>query len=77
MLYTDGVVEDRTTDVDAGVARLCALVASQDPAKGDSTLCDRLLDELLTAPRTTTPRCSPCGSPTPGATTRRLDGHTG
>jgi serine/threonine-protein kinase RsbW len=52
VLYTDGLVEDRTTDVDAGVARLCALVASHDPALGVSTLCDRLLDELLTAPRT-------------------------
>jgi PAS domain S-box-containing protein len=52
VLYTDGLVEDRTTDVDAGVARLRALVASHDPALGVSTLCDRLLDELLTAPRT-------------------------
>jgi PAS domain S-box-containing protein len=52
VLYTDGLVEDRETDIDAGVARLCALVAGHDPALGVSTLCDRLLDELLTGPRT-------------------------
>jgi PAS domain S-box-containing protein len=52
VLYTDGLVEDRETDVDSGVARLCALVAGHDPALGVSTLCDRLLDELLTGPRT-------------------------
>jgi PAS domain S-box-containing protein len=52
ILYTDGLVEDRETDVDSGVARLCALVAGHDPALGVSTLCDRLLDELLTGPRT-------------------------
>ena len=52
ILYTDGLVEDRETDVDSGVARLCALVAAHDPALGVSTLCDRLLDELLTGPRT-------------------------
>jgi PAS domain S-box-containing protein len=52
ILYTDGLVEDRETDVDSGVARLCALVAEHDPAHSVSTLCDRLLDELLTGPRT-------------------------
>jgi PAS domain S-box-containing protein len=52
ILYTDGLVEDRETDVDAGVARLCSLIAGHDPALGVSTLCDRLLDELLTGPRT-------------------------
>jgi PAS domain S-box-containing protein len=52
ILYTDGLVEDRETDIDAGVARLCALVAGHDPALGVATLCDRLLDELLTGPRT-------------------------
>jgi PAS domain S-box-containing protein len=52
ILYTDGLVEDRETDIDAGVDRLCALVAGHDPALGVSTLCDRLLDELLTGPRT-------------------------
>ena len=52
ILYTDGLVEDRETDVDAGVSRLCALVADHDPTLGVSTLCDRLLDELLTGPRT-------------------------
>jgi PAS domain S-box-containing protein len=52
VLYTDGLVEDRETDIDAGVDRLCALVAGHDPALGVSRLCDRLLDELLTGPRT-------------------------
>jgi serine phosphatase RsbU (regulator of sigma subunit) len=52
ILYTDGLVEDRETDVDAGVARLCALVAGHDPVLGVAKLCDRLLDELLTGPRT-------------------------
>jgi PAS domain S-box-containing protein len=52
ILYTDGLVEDRETDIDAGVDRLCALVAGHDPALGVARLCDRLLDELLTGPRT-------------------------
>ena len=52
ILYTDGLVEDRETDVDSGVARLCALVAAHDPVLGVAKLCDRLLDELLTGPRT-------------------------
>ena len=52
LLYTDGLVEDRNTDVDAGVQRLCTLVSRHDPALGVSVLCDRLLDELLTGPRT-------------------------
>jgi PAS domain S-box-containing protein len=52
VLYTDGLVEDRGVDVDTGVARLCSLVAEHDPALGVGALCDRLLDELLTGPRT-------------------------
>jgi PAS domain S-box-containing protein len=52
LLYTDGLVEDRNTDVDAGVARLCSLVSRHDPALGVAALCDRLLDELLTGTRT-------------------------
>lgn len=52
VLYTDGLVEDRQTDIDAGVARLCDLIATQDPAAGVDELCDRLLAELLTGPRT-------------------------
>jgi PAS domain S-box-containing protein len=52
VFYTDGLVEDRETDIDAGIAKLCALVAGHDPALGVSTLSDRLLDELLSAPRT-------------------------
>ena len=52
VLYTDGLVEDRETDIEAGISRLCALVAAHDPELGVSTLCDRLLDELLLGPRT-------------------------
>lgn len=52
VLYTDGLVEDRETDIDAGVARLCELVAGHDPALGVARLCDRLLDELLVGERT-------------------------
>jgi serine phosphatase RsbU (regulator of sigma subunit) len=46
VLYTDGLVEDRNTDVDAGIARLCELVAGHDPAAGLRALCDRLLEGL-------------------------------
>jgi PAS domain S-box-containing protein len=52
ILYTDGLVEDRQTDIDAGIARLRDLVAAHDPALGVDVLCDRLLEELLTGPRT-------------------------
>ena len=52
ILYTDGLVEDRLTDIEAGIDRLCGLVAGHDPALGVDTLCDRLLEELLTGPRT-------------------------
>jgi PAS domain S-box-containing protein len=52
ILYTDGLVEDRQTDIEAGIDRLCALVAGHDPALGVKRLCDRLLEELLTGPRT-------------------------
>jgi PAS domain S-box-containing protein len=52
LLYTDGLVEDRSVDVDVGVERLCSLVSRHDPALGLDALCDRLLDELLAGPRT-------------------------
>jgi len=52
LLYTDGLVEDRSVDVDVGVQRLCSLVSQHDPALGVAALCDRLLDELLAGPRT-------------------------
>jgi PAS domain S-box-containing protein len=52
LLYTDGLVEDRTVDVDVGVQRLCSLVSRHAPALGVAALCDRLLDELLVGPRT-------------------------
>lgn len=52
LLYTDGLVEDRDTDIEAGIARLCALVEAHDPALGVDALCDRLLEELVSGPRT-------------------------
>jgi PAS domain S-box-containing protein len=51
ILYTDGLVEDRETDVEDGIAHLCSLVAAHDPALGVDALCDTLLDELLDGPR--------------------------
>ena len=51
ILYTDGLVEDRNTDVEDGIAHLCALVAAHDPALGVDALCDTLLDELFDGPR--------------------------
>jgi PAS domain S-box-containing protein len=52
VLYTDGLVESRTADLDAGLARLRAVAADAtdggDPDPG--VLCDRLLD-ALTGPR--------------------------
>ena len=51
ILYTDGLVEDRETDVEDGIAKLCSLVAAHDPALGVDALCDTLLDELFDGPR--------------------------
>jgi PAS domain S-box-containing protein len=52
ILYTDGLVEDRDTDVEEGIAELCSLVAAHDPELGVDPLCDMLLDALLDGPRT-------------------------
>ncbi|SNS44296.1 serine/threonine-protein kinase RsbW [Geodermatophilus saharensis] len=52
VLYTDGLVESRTADLDTGLARLRAVAvegAGSDPADPDE-LCDRLL-AALTGPR--------------------------
>ncbi|MGY1701383.1 SpoIIE family protein phosphatase [Geodermatophilus sp. SYSU D00766] len=52
VLYTDGLVESRTADLDAGLARLRAVAvegAGRAPADPDE-LCDRLL-AALTGPR--------------------------
>lgn len=45
LLFTDGLVESRTSDLDAGLARLRA-AAERWAAAGADELCDRLLAEL-------------------------------
>ncbi|MFD7462557.1 MULTISPECIES: SpoIIE family protein phosphatase [unclassified Streptomyces] len=44
-LYTDGLIEGRDQDVDAGTAALCAALA--EPADTIDLLCDRVLASLL------------------------------
>jgi serine phosphatase RsbU (regulator of sigma subunit)/anti-sigma regulatory factor (Ser/Thr protein kinase) len=44
-LYTDGLIEGRDLDVDAGTAALCAALAA--PADTMDLLCDRVLASLL------------------------------
>ena len=45
MLFTDGLVESRTADVDEGLARLLRAAHAARGASPDE-LCDRLLAEL-------------------------------
>jgi serine/threonine-protein kinase RsbW len=45
VLFTDGLVESRTNDIDAGLARLRA-AAGRSATAGPDELCDRLLDDL-------------------------------
>ncbi|WP_364713057.1 SpoIIE family protein phosphatase [Streptomyces ossamyceticus] len=45
-LYTDGLVEDRQTDIDAGVRSLCAALAGPADDRLDRT-CDRVITRLL------------------------------
>jgi serine/threonine-protein kinase RsbW len=45
VLFTDGLVESRTKDLDVGLDRLLAVAASSGSADPDA-LCDRLLAEL-------------------------------
>ncbi|MFE9454734.1 SpoIIE family protein phosphatase [Streptomyces sp. NPDC006739] len=45
-LYTDGLVEDRQTDIDAGVRSLCAALAGPADDRLDKT-CDRVITRLL------------------------------
>ena len=45
VLFTDGLVESRSTDIDAGLARLQAAAARTATTDPDE-LCDRLLAEL-------------------------------
>ncbi|MEW2399697.1 SpoIIE family protein phosphatase [Streptomyces sp. NPDC046862] len=44
-LYTDGLIEARTFDVDAGTAALCSALAV--PAESLETMCDTVLKSLL------------------------------
>jgi serine/threonine-protein kinase RsbW len=50
VLFTDGLVESRTADLDAGLARLLA-TAARTAAGDPGELCDRLLAELTGAHR--------------------------
>jgi serine/threonine-protein kinase RsbW len=45
VLFTDGLVESRTSDIDAGLARLQAVALRSATADPDE-LCDRLLADL-------------------------------
>jgi PAS domain S-box-containing protein len=44
VLYTDGLVESRSADIDAGLDRLLSVVSA--PASSPDELCDRLLSSL-------------------------------
>ncbi len=44
VLFTDGLVESRSADIDAGLDRLLSVVAA--PADSPDGLCDRLLSAL-------------------------------
>ncbi|MEU9783925.1 SpoIIE family protein phosphatase [Streptomyces phaeochromogenes] len=47
-LYTDGLVEARDHDIDAGLDRLCQALAS--PSSSLEVTCDTLIDSLLPSP---------------------------
>jgi serine/threonine-protein kinase RsbW len=49
VLYTDGLVERRTADLDDGLARLLACVS--EPFATPDELCDYLLDQLASGHR--------------------------
>jgi PAS domain S-box-containing protein len=46
VLFTDGLVESRTADIDAGLDRLRAAAAAASDSASPDELCDRLLAEL-------------------------------
>ncbi len=50
VLYTDGLVEDRTRDIDVGLELLCATLAR--PGRGPEETCTDVLDALLPVPQT-------------------------
>src|SRR5215217_2603342 len=47
LLYTDGLVETRDRDIDHGMNRLCAALASLGDDIGPQQVCDALIGELL------------------------------
>ncbi|MFW6725121.1 SpoIIE family protein phosphatase [Streptomyces sp. MAR4 CNY-716] len=51
VLYTDGLVENAHTDLGSGMALLREALARRHDRDAEAT-CDRLLDELVTEPRT-------------------------
>ncbi|WP_019060914.1 ATP-binding SpoIIE family protein phosphatase [Streptomyces prunicolor] len=59
-LYTDGLIEARDHDIDAGLDRLCQALASPSPSL--EVTCDTLIDALLTFP-TVRPGEPPSRSP--------------
>ena len=51
VLYTDGLIETRQSDLDEGLARLCRTVTGTGTGTGLENFCDKVLDEMLiTAP---------------------------
>jgi serine/threonine-protein kinase RsbW len=46
VLFTDGLVESRTADIDAGLERLRAAAVAASDSAGPDELCDRLIGEL-------------------------------
>jgi serine phosphatase RsbU (regulator of sigma subunit) len=47
VLYTDGLVETREREYDAGIDRLCVTLAALDQDAGPEAVCDALLDALV------------------------------
>jgi serine phosphatase RsbU (regulator of sigma subunit) len=49
LLYTDGLVETREREYDAGIDDLCAALAALDPRAGPDEACETLLAALVGA----------------------------
>jgi len=47
LLYTDGLVETRARDHDAGIDQLCAVLAATDPRAGLEALCDTIVSAMV------------------------------
>jgi serine phosphatase RsbU (regulator of sigma subunit) len=46
VLYTDGLVENRARDYEAGVDELCAVLAATDPGCGPEELCEAIVSAM-------------------------------